>query len=135
MKKWTAFLPEEIRIMASQSKTLLENSERQCPCCGKVSIRSYYHELNISMLVGASWAWCYNCKRYTHSRIAPLSKIYIFDDPIKDNMQLEFPGNEWYEYLNSLWDKGVLPQTFKLKEEKNNKKQQKNKFRGKKGKK
>jgi len=111
LNKWRAFLPEEISAMSTNKKTLDVNTERNCPCCHRNSIRHYYREINICRLIGTSWYWCYNCYKYIHFTVAPCSKKYIFNDPISDVP--EKTGDRWYDYLNTLWEEGVLPQVFK----------------------
>jgi len=118
MNKWISFSPEEVRKLTSNPKTMEDNTEMQCPICGRNSIRRYFHELKIGRTIGTTWYWCYNCKKYIHFTGGPLSEKYVFDDPLKKLEQWEFAelqGKNWYEYLNSLWVDKILPQTFKQK--------------------
>ncbi|KNY30490.1 hypothetical protein [Pseudobacteroides cellulosolvens] len=110
-ESWTEFTMDEINAMASEVKSLENSSEMKCSSCGKISIRHYYREISTS--AGVSWYWCYNCRKCTHFRGAPRSKEYVFNDPISSVP--EKGGIKWYEYLNSLWDEGILPQIFKKK--------------------
>lgn len=112
MNKWIPFSLTETNTMGASAKPLEDNSERKCSSCGELSVRWYYRE--ISIYAGVSWFWCARCHKYQHSRITPLSRIYEFNDPI-----FGFPekqGNKWFEYLDYLWDEGVLPQVFRRKD-------------------
>jgi predicted RNA-binding Zn-ribbon protein involved in translation (DUF1610 family) len=107
MNNWKPFLPEEISIMAANTKPLEDTSERKCSSCGETSIRRYYRERGTR---GTTWYWCHNCGKFAHFSVAPRSKEYEFGDPISDVP--EKGSYKWYEYLDSLWDKGILPQKF-----------------------
>lgn len=91
--------------------------ERDCPICETKTLRYYYRESRMdaaSRIVGTSWFWCPRCRRYSHFSGETLSKDFTFDNPqdttVKHERVPEDPA--WYEYLNDLWERGVLPQTF-----------------------
>ncbi len=50
---------------------LLDDSKEQfprlCPCCGKKSGHLFFYKHNDEKY-GSAWAWCSDCKEYSHSR-------------------------------------------------------------------
>ena len=113
VSRWKPFSQEEISIMGANAKanpkSREDTSEKKCPSCSQNSVRNYYREYSR----GVSWCWCRTCHKYIHFSIAPLSKAYIFNDPIADVP--EMAGFKWYEFLDLKWEEGVLPQVFKKK--------------------
>ncbi|HOJ77742.1 MAG TPA: hypothetical protein PLZ08_09545 [Bacillota bacterium] len=73
----------------------------------------------VNAATGSSWYWCKNCFKYAHFTGATLSTKYIFNDPLSkmDKSEIEqlHKNGKLYEYLDSLWEKGLLPLTFKRK--------------------
>ena len=122
MDDWKSFSQQEISEMGANAKSnpksnpkpFEDTSERHCSSCGKNSIRNYYREGRYGR--GTTWFWCSNCHKYIHFTVAPRSKEYEFNDPIADVP--EKVSYKWYEYLDSLWNNGILPQVFKKKKTK-----------------
>ncbi len=87
--------------------------ETLCPHCGRVAVRSYYSNSRIDPARGTTWTWCHICHRYTHFSIAKPSIASTIQDPLTQMPDEEFfrlQRNNWYGYLDSLWDQGRLPQ-------------------------
>lgn len=112
MNVWHTFSEEECRKIPI-IKLTEKNAEQECPICHENTIRTYFHEMSGVRKIGTSYIWCYKCKRHYHFTGGPLSIKYDFDDPFLDK---KFEGS--FDELNLLWDKGILPQTFKKKKSK-----------------
>lgn len=87
--------------------------------CGQRAVRRYYHEMGGGArghAVGMSYTWCANCHRYNSSTGVPRSDRYDFDDPSSKDQRLARLQREdllgLLDYLDELWGRGVLPQTF-----------------------
>lgn len=121
MTEWKDFSGEEVALLTSNPKPPTYRLERQCPSCGQLRIRFYYHELVGPMrTIGSSYFWCSSCKKKTHFTGRPMSQIYRFDDPFKELKMEEFGRLEkrnFFEQLDELWSSGELPQCFEEKKE------------------
>jgi|SRR5579859_806342 len=92
--------------------------ERECPRCHAVAVRTYgypsYRRASPSLI---AYSWCHNCHRFAGTT-GPLPSGFRFSDPLgnlSDDERLEFydrlgPGMAFLGHLDSLWDKGKLPQ-------------------------
>lgn len=45
-----------------------EEYPRKCPCCGKNSGHIFLYKNRDEDRFGSAWAWCSECKEYSHSR-------------------------------------------------------------------
>lgn len=108
MDGWYSFSEEELKKIPIRKVT--ENVERECPICHENTIRTYFHEMNGIRKIGTSYIWCYKCKRSYHYTGGIRSEEYDFSDPY---LNKKFDGS--FDELNLLWEKGILPQTFKKK--------------------
>lgn len=114
---WLPFSPDDVAALTASPRSPADNSERQCPCCGKPSVRFYFHESRSARRIGTSWWWCADCQKYIHFTGAPLSDDFDFDDPYDASFETaeRRGGSAWYEFLDRQWCEGTLPQTFKPK--------------------
>jgi len=105
---WKMFSENEVKVLTKKTISPESIKTIKCPSCGQYSIKFYYHEYISELSRGCSKFWCYDCKKYIHFSIEPMSIIYEFEDPLE-----ELGKNEAsYEELNKYWDKGILPQKF-----------------------
>lgn len=118
-QKWTHYITEELDSLAQNRVPLTSREERLCPACGHKSVRSYFHEMSGGARghpVGMSYIWCANCHKYNSSTGVPRSDRYNFDDPSETDRELARLRRHdllaLLDYLNELWDRGVLPQAF-----------------------
>lgn len=115
MNKWMNFTYDEYNKKQSNIPFYKANTERKCPVCNNISLRFYYREINFARKIGTIWYWCYNCFKYTHSTIIPISDRFLYNEPIEldiDKIEFMQKNNTWISYLNSLWNSGKLPQIF-----------------------
>jgi hypothetical protein len=103
------YTSDEIRILARQGPPFSEDqSERKCPACGHVSVRTYMHysEPLEPGTRAIGYTWCANCWRASfYTTEAP-------PEPFTDPFARLDRGKIKIEFLNEQWDKGVLPQKF-----------------------
>jgi len=115
MANYSAYLPHELEQISAQNLSLAEITQTNCPVCHNQTIRIYIHDLDHSRTKSAEWIWCHVCRKYAHHRVGLLPMKYQYSDPLTDerfNDNLCLTGDKWYEFLNSLYDRGVLPQTI-----------------------
>ena len=111
MAKWVPFTPEELKLLAAQGLHITQTDKMNCPHCGSQAMCVYLHDL--SERKTAEWLWCADCKRFTHHCVAALSCSYSYNDPLADGeyaSALNFSGEKWYDFLQTLYDSGILPQ-------------------------
>jgi hypothetical protein len=112
-----SFTPTEIQELLKGPRFLDLPTERECPACGAVSVRTYMYEFE-----GApgrpsiiSYTWCASCRRasgVTGTRPRGLT----FTDPLEsmsraERLELSRSGG-LFDLLDRLWDEGRLPQKF-----------------------
>ena len=101
----TAWTADEIKALIRQGLPFWQDqSERKCPACGRVSVRSYMHYSYRPRVI--SKTWCANCWRFAAST-GPEPPV-----PFTDPFAGAEPGGRKLAFLNEQWDKGVLPQKF-----------------------
>lgn len=112
-----SFNDAEIRALAGQPSFVDDQSQRSCPACGAVSVRSYVHEFSRAGRPALNWrTWCASCRRMCSSVGAGLKGV-SFSDPFDHMSQDErriasADSNGFFDKLDRLWEQGSLPQTF-----------------------
>lgn len=111
------FTPDEIRELVKEPPFRDLPTERKCPACGNVSVRTYMYASerwpgNPTVI---SYTWCASCDRGSGST-GPRPDDLIFTDPLEsyskqERLKLEKRGG-LFQLLNRLWDEGKLPQKF-----------------------
>jgi hypothetical protein len=102
LSSWTS---DEIKVLIRQGPPFWEDqSERRCPACGHVSVRSYMYYSYQPRVI--SKTWCGHCWRFASST-GPEPPV-PFTDPLAGVER----GKIGLDFLNERWDKGVLPQRF-----------------------
>lgn len=110
------FDAEQVRQLLAGPAFIDEPTERRCPACGALSVRTYvYRRVGPYRTVRITYTWCASCRRHkgwTGPDLGP-----TFDDPL---LQLPAAARDallgdleaLFARLDQLWDTGKLPQTF-----------------------
>ncbi|WP_306203823.1 hypothetical protein [Actinoplanes sp. RD1] len=115
--EWGSFTGDQVAALAQGESFFLAPAERECPACGKRSVRAYVTAPdNARRPTLVSYVWCAACHRFVGTR-AKHPEGLIFSDPlaslsVAERRELERSLVGFLEHLNTLWDDGVLPQTF-----------------------
>jgi hypothetical protein len=113
--QWRNFNPEELAaIAADASRAESDLSERACPSCGEVCLRTYYERsLRRSTPVLLVQVWCGNCHKFTGST-GPMPEGLMFDDPLaeltEDQRRELGDVKVLFSTLDLMWSEGRLPQ-------------------------
>lgn len=122
MSRWKPYTQEELKLLSSQNLTLPNSHLMICTHCNNQTVHVYIHDLEENPTKTAEWFWCSTCKRYVHHRVALLSCVYKYNDPLKENNHLNkllLTGDAWYDFLDSLCDNEIFPQNISLKNKRN----------------
>jgi hypothetical protein len=115
--EWGSFTGAQVEALARGESFFLAPGERECPACGKQSVRAYVTAPeNARRPTLVSYVWCTACHRFVGTR-AKHPEGLIFSDPlaglsVAERRELERSLVGFLEHLDRLWDDGVLPQTF-----------------------
>src|SRR6266516_817910 len=119
MSKWIAFDWPHLQELSRGVKFFDSPEERVCPACHVRSVRAYVYEserAGQSTYIG--YTWCASCDRCAGST-SPKPPDLTFTDPLLDlpadkrrRLLNEPTETEMLDYLDRLWEEGVLPQRF-----------------------
>jgi hypothetical protein len=115
--EWSTFNAGEVEKLAQGESFFLAPRERECPACGSVSVRAYVNApANARRPTLVSYVWCSSCHRFVGTR-AKHPEGLVFSDPLAvldpaERRELERSLIGFLAHLDSLWDEGVLPQSF-----------------------
>jgi len=115
--QWGSFTADQIAALAQGASLCEEPGERDCPSCGRRSLRSYVtapEEARRPTLV--SYVWCSSCRKFVGTRAKHPVGV-VFSDPLAalsaaDRRALEQSLLGFLAHLDALWETGVLPQSF-----------------------
>jgi hypothetical protein len=109
-----AYTDEELQKIGAQKD--LPPERQQCPACGSLGIRRYYTTFEgRSLPTIAHQVWCPACHTFGGSYGPALGRV-LESDPVKDDPNAPSDGpspqalDEFFTYLDRLWDQGLLPQ-------------------------
>ena len=114
---WGSFTADQVAALAQGVSFLAEPGERECPACGRRSLRAYVqapeHARRPTLV---SYVWCSGCRKFVGTRARHPDGV-VFSDPlaalpIAERRAVERSLVGFLAYLDSLWDDGVLPQSF-----------------------
>jgi hypothetical protein len=112
-----AFTADQAAALAQGAGFLLEPGERECPACGESKVRTYVQAPeNARRPTLVSYVWCSACRRFVGTRAKHPSGV-VFSDPLSmlapaERRELERSLIGFLAHLDTLWDAGVLPQSF-----------------------
>jgi hypothetical protein len=118
---WKSFTGDQLAALTQGPSFLVEPGERGCPACGGRSLRAYLTpapQAKRPTLV--SYVWCSACRTFAGSRAKHPDGVVV-SDPLAvlspaDRRALESSLTGFLAHLDRLWDEGVLPQTFTMKD-------------------
>lgn len=114
---WGSFTADQIAALAQGPSFLTGPGERECPSCGRCSIRAYVQApLNARRPTLVSYVWCSGCRKFVGTR-AKHPEGVVFSDPLAamsaaERREVERSLVGFLAHLDALWDTGVLPQSF-----------------------
>jgi hypothetical protein len=114
---WGSFSADQIAALAQGASWQSEPGERECPGCGRRSVRAYVNAPeNARRPTLVSYLWCSGCRKFVGTR-AKHPEGVVFSDPlaalsVAERRELERSLVGFLAHLDRLWDDGVLPQSF-----------------------
>ncbi|BAL92305.1 hypothetical protein AMIS_70850 [Actinoplanes missouriensis 431] len=111
------FSADEVAALTLGESFFLAPGERECPSCGERRLRAYVTApANARRPTLVSYVWCSGCGKFVGTR-AKHPEGLIFSDPLAllpadERRELERTVTGFLAHLDSLWNTGVLPQTF-----------------------
>ncbi len=108
---WKAFSAEQVADLARSARMSVA-VERICPACGWTTVRTYrYFSERMTGPTIISYVWCAHCHRYEGST-GPRPPQLQLADPLtrEDHLNLDHDLHALLQYLDHLWDTGILPQ-------------------------
>jgi hypothetical protein len=115
--EWGGFTADQVAALAQGASFLAEPGERECPACGRRSVRAYVNAPeNARRPTLVSYVWCSACRRFVGTRAKHPAGL-VFSDPlaalpVAERRELERSLIGFLAHLDRLWDDGVLPQSF-----------------------
>jgi hypothetical protein len=115
--EWGSFTADQVAVLAQGASFLVEPGERDCPGCGRRSVRAYVNAPeNARRPTLVSYVWCSACRSFVGTR-AKYPAGLVFSDPLAalpaaQRRELERSLIGFLAHLDRLWDDGVLPQSF-----------------------
>jgi hypothetical protein len=115
--QWGGFSADQVEALAQGPSFLAAPAERECPACGRRSLRAYVNAPeNARRPTLVSYVWCAACRKFVGSRAKHPAGI-VFSDPIAalppaERRELERSLVGFLAHLDHLWETGVLPQSF-----------------------
>ncbi|GGM80533.1 hypothetical protein GCM10011609_15500 [Lentzea pudingi] len=117
MTRHQNFTSDELAVITQGPGFLHDQSERECPGCGRTSVRSYVRK---SVRAGhpslVKYTWCASCGRFAGSTGAYPRGLTIYDRWQKaepdDWKEFDLSLTRMFRRLDRLWQMGVLPQRF-----------------------
>jgi hypothetical protein len=109
VRRWRGYDYGDLQELA-RSTSEAYRSERLCPACGQVSVRSYrYPSERSTGTTQVSYVWCVQCHRY-HGATSP-RVVEGLSDPLTphEHAQLDDDLPRLFDRLDQLWDEGALP--------------------------
>ena len=116
-EEFRSFTADEVAALTQGASFLAEPGERDCPACGRRRVRAYVSAPpNARRPTLVSYVWCAACRRFVGTRARHPDGV-VFSDPLAplspvERRKLERSLAGFLAHLDSLWDAGVLPQTF-----------------------
>jgi hypothetical protein len=83
-----------------------------CPACKQQKLRMYrYRSESLGEPTLVTYVWCAHCYRF-HGETGRAAAGLTLQDPLspEDRQRREPDQRAWFDYLDSLWESGVLPQ-------------------------
>lgn len=114
---WSSFSGDQITALAQGESLFVRPGERECPSCGRRSVRAYVTAPeNARRPTLVSYVWCTACRKFVGTR-ARHPEGLVFSDPLAmlspaERRELERSLVGFLAHLDELWDAGTLPQTF-----------------------
>src|ERR1700754_2218539 len=110
--EWGSFNPAQVESLATGESFLTHPGERDCPACGRRSLRAYVNAPETAKRPTlVSYVWCSGCRKFVGSRARRPDGLG-FADPLA-GLGLERGSlTDFLAHLDRLWDDGVLPQSF-----------------------
>ncbi|WP_433826980.1 hypothetical protein ACQP2E_33470 [Actinoplanes sp. CA-015351] len=111
------FSADEVAALTQGESFFLSPGERNCPGCGERRLRAYFTAPeNARRPTLVSYVWCAGCAKFVGTRAKHPDGL-IFSDPLaalpqSERRELERTLTGFLSHLDTLWDTGVLPQTF-----------------------
>ena len=109
--KWVPAHGEHQLAFLGAASRALHGDSRPCPKCS-VSLRAYFHVINVEKRTGSLWAWCSTCGMFaTLPRVKP---TVCLPDPFSDLSREEFIALElsteelFFDRLERMWNDGAL---------------------------
>ncbi|RSM48536.1 hypothetical protein DMB66_46130 [Actinoplanes sp. ATCC 53533] len=114
---WSSFSGDQITALAQGESLFVRPGERECPSCGRRSVRAYVTAPeNARRPTLVSYVWCTACRKFVGTR-ARHPEGLVFSDPLAmlspaERRELERSLVGFLAHLDELWEAGALPQTF-----------------------
>ncbi|WP_250027327.1 hypothetical protein [Paractinoplanes maris] len=114
---WDSFSGDQVAAMTQGESFFASPGERECPACGEKTLRAYVNAPeNARRPTLVSYVWCSSCRKFVGTR-AKHPEGLVFSDPLAalpagERRELERSLVGFLDHLDTLWDDGVLPQTF-----------------------
>jgi hypothetical protein len=115
--EWGSFNPAQVESLATGESFLTHPGERDCPACGRRSLRAYVNAPETAKRPTlVSYVWCSGCRKFVGSRARRPDGL-VFSDPLAElaaaeRRELERSLVGFLAHLDGLWEAGALPQTF-----------------------
>ena len=115
--EWGSFSGDEVAALTAGESFFAAPGERACPACGVRRLRAYVtkpeHARRPTLV---SYVWCSACRKFVGTR-ARHPEGLIFSDPLaavpaEERRRMESSLIGFLAHLDSLWDDGLLPQSF-----------------------
>ena len=117
MSSWSSFDADQVAALTQGASFFADPGERDCPACGERRLRAYFTApANARRPTLVSYVWCAGCAKFVGTRAKHPDGL-IFSDPLaalpaSERRELERSLTGFLAHLDTLWDTGVLPQTF-----------------------
>jgi len=114
---WDSFTADQVAALAQGVSFLAEPGERECPACGRRSVRAYVNAPeNARRPTLVTYVWCSACRKFVGARAKHPAGV-VFSDPlavlsVAERRELERSLAGFLAHLDRLWESGVLPQSF-----------------------
>ena len=115
--EWGSFTADQVTSLAQGASFLAEPGERECPACGRRSVRAYVNAPeNARRPTLVSYVWCSACRKFVGTRTKHPAGV-VFSDPLAtlsaaERRDIERSLAGFLAHLDRLWESGVLPQSF-----------------------
>lgn len=112
------FDAEQVQQLLTGLKFIDEPTERRCPACGALAVRTYvYRRTGPGRAALVTYSWCASCRRHKGWTGPDLGQ-FTFDDPLDElpetaRTSLRADLEALFARLDELWAAGRLPQTFR----------------------